>query len=140
MRIKKFKTIQLMIFSFICNCKCNNVKYFYLTSTSLFSYSYDYSLLIKIHFHYNTNAIMYRTVSPRADLFSSTLSCNKKEEKNHQTSLPQQLIHPPSSHKGQRGPHTPPPLLSMVSSDAASWPRYGHPRISQTVRLKPRPQ
>ncbi len=26
------------------------------------------------------------SVSPRADLFSSTLSCNKKEEKNHQTS------------------------------------------------------
>ncbi len=25
-------------------------------------------------------------VSPRADLFSSTLSCNRKEEKNHQTS------------------------------------------------------
>jgi hypothetical protein len=28
----------------------------------------------------------YLSVSPRADLFSSTLSCNKKEEKNHQTS------------------------------------------------------
>ncbi len=27
-----------------------------------------------------------KSVSPRADLFSSTLSCNKKEEKNHQTS------------------------------------------------------
>ncbi len=43
--------------------------------------------------------------------------------------LPQQLINPPPSHQGQRNPHTPPPLLSMVSSDAASWPQYGHPRV-----------
>ncbi len=35
------------------------------------------------------------------------------------------------SHQGQRNPHTPPPLLSMISSDVASWPRYGHPVISQ---------
>ncbi len=52
------------------------------------------------------------------------------------SSLSQQLIFPPPSHQGQRDPHTPPPLLSMVSSDAASWPRYGHLEISQTVRLK----
>ncbi len=39
-------------------------------------------------------------------------------------------FHPPPPHQGQRDPHTPPPLLSMVSSDAASWPRYGHLRIS----------
>jgi hypothetical protein len=46
---------------------------------------------------------------------------------------------PPSpSYQGQRDPHTPPPLLSMVSSDAASWPRYGHLEITQTVRLKSR--
>jgi hypothetical protein len=37
-------------------------------------------------------------------------------------------------------PHTPPPLLSMASSDAASWPRYGHLVISQTVRRKSRSQ
>jgi hypothetical protein len=42
----------------------------------------------------------------------------------------------PSSYQGQRNPHTPPSLLSMVSSDAASWPQYGHPEISQTFRLK----
>jgi hypothetical protein len=132
--------------------------------------------------------------------FSSTLSCNKKEEKNHQTSHfelvrplqstkqlwahaptsinqatlstcahfnqpsnfehmrppPPHLttlslgppsstclnswLHPPPTHQGQMDPHTPPPLLSMVSSDAALWPRYGHLVISQTVRRKSRSQ
>ncbi len=49
-------------------------------------------------------------------------------------------LHPPPPHQGQRNPHTPPPLLSMVSSDPASWPPYGHPVISQTVRMKSRSQ
>ncbi len=46
---------------------------------------------------------------------------------------------PPSpSNQGQRDPHTSPPLLSMVSSGAASWPQYGPLEITQTVRLKSR--
>ncbi len=45
----------------------------------------------------------YLSVSPRADLFSSTLSCNKKEEKNHQTS--------------QQGSE---PLANQVSNKGAS--------------------
>ena len=49
-------------------------------------------------------------------------------------------LHPPPPHQGQMDPHTPPTLLSMVSSDAASWPRYGHLVISQTVRRKSRSQ
>ncbi len=49
-------------------------------------------------------------------------------------------LHPPPPNQGQMDPHTPPPLLSMASSDAASWPRYGHLVISQTVRRKSRSQ
>ncbi len=49
-------------------------------------------------------------------------------------------MHSPPPHQGQKNPHTPPPLLSMVSSDVALWPRYGHPVISQTVRPKSRSQ
>jgi hypothetical protein len=52
--------------------------------------------------------------------------------------LPQQLIPPSSPTPRPKAPHTPPPLLSMASSDAASWPWYGHPVISQTVRMKSR--
>ncbi len=37
-------------------------------------------------------------------------------------------------------PHTPPPLMSMASSNTASWPRHGHLVISQTVRRKSRSQ
>jgi hypothetical protein len=47
--------------------------------------------------------------------------------------LSAQLILPSPSDQGQqrvRDPHTPPPLLSMVSSDAASWPRYCHLEIT----------
>ncbi len=42
--------------------------------------------------------------------------------------------------QGQMDPHTPPPLLSMASSNTASWPRHGHLVISQTVRRKSRSQ
>ena len=46
---------------------------------------------------------------------------------------------PPSPQtKASRDPHTPPPLLSMLSLDAASWPRYGHLEITQAVGLKSR--
>ncbi len=56
------------------------------------------------------------------------------------STCPNSWLYPPPSHRCQRNPHTPPPLLSMESSDAASWPQYGHLRISQTVRLKSRSQ
>jgi hypothetical protein len=41
--------------------------------------------------------------------------------------------------QGQMNPHTPPPLLSMASSKAASWPRYGHlviPKVQLFQRRK----
>jgi hypothetical protein len=40
--------------------------------------------------------------------------------------------------QGQMDPHTPPFPLSMASSNAASWPQYGHLVISQMVRRKSR--
>ena len=50
--------------------------------------------------------------------------------------MSRQLILPPPQTKASRDPHTPPPLLSMLSLDAASWPLYGHLEITQAVRLK----
>jgi hypothetical protein len=41
-----------------------------------------------------------------------------------------------SLNQASRDPHTPSPLLCMMSSDAASWPRSGHLATTQTFRLK----
>jgi hypothetical protein len=56
-----------------------------------------------------------RSVSPRADLFSSTLSCNKKEEKNHQTSQLGNLGAPLVNQVSNMGA----PLVNQVSNMGA---------------------
>jgi hypothetical protein len=41
---------------------------------------------------------------------------------------------PPFLIQASRDPHTPSPLLRIASSDATSWPRYGHLETMQKVK------
>ena len=50
--------------------------------------------------------------------------------------LHKQLILTPTSHQGQRNPHTPPPLLGVVASVCGLWPQCGHLETTQAVTLK----